>query len=87
LTTLAQLDPYPDLSALASQTLEHRLAGLIRRYVRRRSRGLARAVVRHLEALCQHPDYDGDPAQRCAYRRLVRHSRWLAQDLDLASVE
>lgn len=72
----------PELYALASQTLEHRLAGLIRRYVQRRSQGLAQAVVRHLDALCLHPDYDGDPAQRCAYRRLVRHWRWLAQDLE-----
>ena len=70
-----------DLSTLASETLEQRLGNLIWRYVRRRSQHLARAVVRHLEALCLHPDYDGDPDQRCAYRRLAQHWRWLSQDL------
>jgi hypothetical protein len=81
MTTYVQIPETRDLSALASATLEHRLGKLIRLYVRRRSQHLARAVVRHLDALCLHPDYDGDPAQRCAYRRLAQHWRWLSQDL------
>jgi hypothetical protein len=76
-----------ELRTLASRTLEHRLGELIRRYVEQRSQELARAVVRHLEALCLHPDYDGDPAQRCAYRRLAQHWRWLSQDLGRACVD
>jgi hypothetical protein len=76
-----------ELRTLASRTLEHRLGELIRRYVEQRSQELARAVVRHLEALCLHPDYDGDPAQRCAYRRLAQHWRWLSQDLSRACVD
>jgi len=78
---------HTDLRALASQTLEHRLGELIRRYVQQRSQERARAVVRHLEALCLHPDYDGDPAQRCAYRRLAQHWRWLSQDLSRACAD
>ena len=49
------------LGGLASRAIEERLGDLVRRYVQQRSWGLARAVVRHMEALCLHPDYDGDP--------------------------
>lgn len=72
----------PALSTIPSGDLEHRLGDLIRRYVHQRSQELAQSVVRHLDALCLHPDYDGDSAQRCAYRRLARHWRWLSQELD-----
>lgn len=70
-----------NLDGLSSQALKDHLAALIRSYVRQRSRDLADAVVRYLEALWQHPDYDGDPVQRCAYHRLAKHWRWLSQDL------
>jgi hypothetical protein len=33
--------------------------------------------VTHLDALCQDPDLR-DPDLFCAYRRLVRHWRWLS---------
>jgi hypothetical protein len=85
MTTHVEIPATRDPSALASATLERRLGKLIRRYVRRRSQHLARALVRHLEALCLHPDYDGDPVQRCAYRRLTQHWRWLSEDLDRAA--
>jgi hypothetical protein len=85
MTTNPEISETPDLSALASENLEHRLEKLIRCYVQRRSQDLTHAVVRHLEALCLHPDYDGDLAQRCAYRRLVQHWRWLSQDLRRAA--
>lgn len=78
-------DCVPD--GLASQAIEERLGDLIRRYVQQRSWGLARAVVRHLEALCLHPDYDGDPIQRCAYRRLAQHWRWLSRDLNPSAAD
>jgi hypothetical protein len=71
----------PVLGATPSRDLEHRLGDLIRRYVHRRSQDVAQSVVSHLEALCLHPDYDGDAAQRCAYRQLARHWRWLSQEL------
>jgi len=75
----------PVLCAIPSQDLEHRVGDLIRRYVYQRSQDLAQSVVSHLEALCLHPDYDGDAAQRCAYRRLARHWRWLSQELGSGS--
>jgi hypothetical protein len=87
MTTNPEISETPDLSALASETLEHRVGKLIRRYVQRRSQNLARAVVRHLEALCLHPDYAGDPAQRCAYRRLAQHWRWLSQDFSRTAAD
>jgi hypothetical protein len=66
-----------DLTLIAPQTLERRLSALIREYVRARSASLAQSVVRHIEALCLHPDND-DPALFCAYQRLAVHWRWLA---------
>jgi hypothetical protein len=87
MTTELEIAEPRDLVSLASETLEQRLAKLIRRYVRRRSKDLADAVVQHLEALCLHPDYDGDADQRCAYRRLAKHWRWLSQDLGRVAVD
>jgi hypothetical protein len=87
MTDQLEIPETSDLGALASETLEHRLGTLIRRYVQRRSGELASAVVRHLEALYLHPDYDGDPAQRCAYRRLAQHWRWLSQDLSRVAAD
>lgn len=68
-----------DLLQLETAVLEQRLGALISRYVHDRSASLAAAILRHIEALCQHGDYDGDPRQRCVYRRLACHWRWLAQ--------
>ncbi len=70
-------DQSPDLSLLEPEALEGRLRDLIRGYVRTRSAGLAQSVVRHIEALCSHPDLR-DPTLFCAYRRLATHWRWLA---------
>ena len=66
-----------DLSLLAPEALEGRLGDLIRRYVRARSAELAQSVVRHVEALCCHPELR-DPALFCVYRQLATHWRWLA---------
>lgn len=77
----AELRPESDteLLQLESTVLEQRLGALISRYVTDRSASLAAAILRHIETLCQHGDYDGDPRQRCVYRRLACHWRWLAQ--------
>jgi hypothetical protein len=77
----AELQPESDnaLLQLESAAIEQRLVALIRRYVHERSASLAAAILRHIETLCQHDDYDGDPRQRCVYRRLAHHWRWLAQ--------
>jgi hypothetical protein len=70
-------DASTDLSLLAPEALEGRLRDLIRRYVFARSAELAQSVVRHVEALCSHPELR-DPALFCAYRQLATHWRWLA---------
>jgi hypothetical protein len=72
-----------DLSQLKPAVLEGRLRDLIRAYVARRSAALAEAVVAHLEALCVHVD-TRDPGLFCAYRRLLRHWRWLAHQAPAA---
>jgi len=66
------------LCALPTSTIEGRLADLIRAYAREGSAALAQSVVRHLEALCGHPDLR-DAQRFCAYRRLAHHWRWLAR--------
>ena len=76
----------PELVLLESAVLERRLGELIRRYVRHRSANLARSIVLHIETLCRHPDFDGDPHQRCIYRRLARHWDWLAHAGPAASL-
>jgi len=58
-------------------TIRRRLGLLISRYLREGSRELAQSIVAHLEVLCQDPDLR-DPDLFCAYRRLVRHWRWLS---------
>jgi hypothetical protein len=68
-----------DLSRLKPEDLELHLGELIRRYVRHRSAHLAERVVEYIEALYMHPDLGPDPERFCAYRRLARHWRWLAQ--------
>lgn len=68
-----------DLSHLKPEDLELHLGALIRRYVRHRSVDLAERVVESIEALYMHPDLGRDAERFCAYRRLARHWRWLAQ--------
>ncbi len=68
-----------DLSRLKPEDLELHLGELIRRYVRHRSADLAERVVESIEALYLHPDLGHDAERFCAYRRLGRHWRWLAQ--------
>jgi hypothetical protein len=75
------------LEGLASQDRRERLAGLIRCYALPRSWELACTVVRHLEALCAHPDDDRNPAECCIYRRPAQHWCWLARDLGPAAAQ
>jgi hypothetical protein len=70
---------YQESAAVPPETIERRLGKLIRYYVRTRSPAIAQSVVRHIEQLCAHPGYDGEPAERCAYLRLRAHWRWLAR--------
>jgi hypothetical protein len=74
-----------DLSRLKPEDLELHLGELIRRYVRHRSADLAERVVESIEALYLHPDLGPDAERFCAYRRLARHWRWLAQQAATAA--
>jgi hypothetical protein len=65
--------------SLSPEAIELQLGSLIRHYLRTQSPAIAQSVVRHIEQLCAHPGYDGEPADRCAYLRLRAHWRWLAQ--------
>ncbi len=69
---------FRSLHSLPPPEIKAQLNQLIRRYLERRSTVTAAAVVRHLEALCAHPDYRGSWEDRCAYRRLARHWNGLA---------
>ena len=67
------------LAGLSPDAIERRLGDLIRHYVQGRSPTIARSVVGCIEALCAHPGFEGDWADRCAYLRLRTHWRWLAE--------
>ncbi|MCB1926201.1 MAG: ATP dependent RNA helicase [Gammaproteobacteria bacterium] len=58
--------------------IRNRVALLIRHYLSTRSPAIAASVVRHIEQLCDHPEFDGDSEERCMYLRLRRHWRWLS---------
>ncbi|ADC62619.1 hypothetical protein [Allochromatium vinosum] len=67
-----------DLTHLEASQLRRRLAELIHQYVRERSVALAETILCYIEALCLHPDDCREAEQLCAYRRLARHWRCLA---------
>ena len=50
---------------------------LMRWYLRRRSTAIARAVVKHIDALLVHPDFNAHPDERCVYRRLAMQWRYV----------
>lgn len=63
---------------LSPDVIKQRIRSLVRRYVHRRSPQIARAIVRHGEALCLHPALHDEPDQLAAFCRLTRHWRMLA---------
>lgn len=77
--TVIDLNSGHDLTRLTPETLERRLAQLIRAYVRTGSPLVASSVVRHIESLCGHPGFAPRDGDRCAYLRLNAHWRWLAR--------
>ncbi len=50
---------------------------LMRWYLRRLSTAVARAVVKHIDALLAHPDFNAHPEERCVYRRLAMQWRYV----------
>lgn len=70
--------PIVDIPApLEPDAARQRLGLLISRYLQEGTSELARSVVAQLEALWEDPCLH-DPELFCAYRRLVRHWRWLS---------
>lgn len=67
------------LDQLQPHAIEHRLGHLLRHYLRTRSPELAVSIVRHIEALCVHPDLAGATNNRCAYLHLKAHWRCLVE--------
>ena len=83
--TKQPFDPNRSQAATAEE-IEQRIGCLIRHYLRSRSPAIALSVVRHIEALCNHPGFEGDAVQRCVYLRMRAHWQWLAQ-IDPPGVE
>ncbi|WP_316365285.1 ATP dependent RNA helicase [Candidatus Thiodiazotropha sp. CDECU1] len=69
------LDIYLQIDA---EILLSRIGFLIWRYQISRSRRMACAVVRHIEALCHHPEFDSSTTPYCGYHRSLNHWRLLA---------
>lgn len=69
---------------LAPETIEQHLADLIRAYVHARSAALARAVIRHCEALLLHPALRNQPDRLEGLCCLTRHWRLLAAQYRVA---
>lgn len=63
---------------LAPQEIERRIGRLIRASLNDRSAALAGEIVRHIDALCAHPDDRRSAEERCVLRRLAGHWRRLA---------
>ena len=68
---------------LTPREIEIRIGRLIHVSLNERSTAMAAEIVRHIEALCAHPDDRRSPEARCILRRLAGHWRrlaWLAVD-------
>lgn len=63
---------------LAPQEIERRIGRLIRASLNGRSAALASEIVRHIDALCAHPDDRRSAEERCVLRRMAGHWRRLA---------
>ncbi len=51
---------------------------LIRLYLRDKNQWTAQAVEVHINALLAHSDFKSDIAERCQFRRLATHWKYLA---------
>ncbi|MBT3011358.1 MAG: hypothetical protein ABW141_10725 [Candidatus Thiodiazotropha endolucinida] len=60
------------------ELLLSRIGFLVWRYQVSRSRKMALSIVRHMEAICRHPDFDEPTISRCGYNRSLKHWRMLA---------
>lgn len=63
---------------LTPQEIERRIGRLIRASLNGRSATLASEIVRHIDALCAHPDDRRSAEERCVLRRMAGHWRRLA---------
>lgn len=68
---------------LTPREIEIRIGQLIHASLNGRSTAMALEIVRHINALCAHPDDRRSPEARCVLRRLAGYWRrlaWLAVD-------
>jgi hypothetical protein len=70
--------PGCSLASLDPADLRAGLEALLQAYQSSRSLLRAWLVVHYAETLSAHPELEEPDEQRCAYRRLARHWRWLA---------
>ncbi len=70
--------PGRSLASLDPTDLRAGLESLLQAYQSSRSLLRAWLVVHYAETLSEHPELEEPDEQRCAYRRLARHWRWLA---------
>lgn len=78
--SLGQPGVIPSLAKaeLAPREIEIRIGQLIHASLNGRSTAMAAEIVRHIEALCAHPDDRRSPGERCVLRRLAGYWRQLA---------
>jgi hypothetical protein len=79
MTTAAVPELLPDAYLqLEPDMLESRIGFLMWRYQVAPSQGKALTIVRHLEALCRHPDLERFAIARCHYQRAMAGWRLIA---------
>ena len=79
MTTAAVPELLPDTYLqLEPDILKSRIEFLMWRYQVSPSQGKARTIVRHLEALCRHPDLEHFAIARFPYRRAMAGWRLIA---------
>ena len=76
--------PGRSLASLDPADLRAGLEALLQAYQSSRSMLRAWLVVHYAETLSEHPELEEPDDQRCTYRRLARHWRWLAVNANAA---
>lgn len=83
-------NPYP-LFAVDEQKqpkeLKKTIILLIRLYLRDKNQWTAQAVEAHINALLAHNDFKPEVAERCQFRRLAIHWKYLAWINDMEAIK
>lgn len=72
-------NPYPlfTVDEQKPKKLKETIVLLIRLYLRDKNQWTAQAIVVHINALLAHPDFKPEIAERCQFRRLAIHWKYL----------